>query len=198
VTISKAFYLGRFEVTQKQYLAVMGTNPSDYIGDLQRPVETVSWFDAQAFCAQMSAKTGYTVRLPTEAEWEYACRAGTTTRFNTGDSDSAMDYAGWHFYNSNFTTHAVGGKTANAWGLYDMHGNVFEWCQDWYGLGYTPGPVTDPENRTPTTPFRVFRGGSFAYIHQNCRSASRYGEACEPDGRVALLGFRVVCVPKTP
>ena len=136
VSITKPFYLGVTEVTQEQYQKVMGTNPSYFKGP-QNPVETVSWADAVEFCRKLSAmpaeKTaGHVYRLPTEAEWEYACRAGTTTAYSFGDDASRLGDYGWFGGNSDSKTHQVGEKKPNAWGLYDMHGGVYEWCQDRY------------------------------------------------------------------
>jgi formylglycine-generating enzyme required for sulfatase activity/serine/threonine protein kinase len=192
VTLTKAFELGVYEVTQKQYEVVMGTNPSHFKTALN-PVEEVSWDDAVEFCQKLSAlpaekKAGYVYRLPTEAEWEYACRAGTTTEYSYGDSDSQLgDYA-WYDKNSGKTTHPVGGKKPNAWGLYDMHGNVFEWCQDWHG-DYPSGSVTDPTGAAVGS-FRVLRGGGWYFISDCCRSAFRLRGT--PDYRDYSLGFRVL------
>ena len=142
VAITHPYYIGKYVVTQDQYEKVMGTNPSHFKG-AKNPVESVSWRDAQNFCKKLSATSGKTVRLPTEAEWEYACRAGTTTAYYFGESENVLaDYA-WFSSNANKTTHAVGEKKPNAWGLFDMHGNVFQWCQDWYGT-YPSGLVADP------------------------------------------------------
>jgi formylglycine-generating enzyme required for sulfatase activity len=190
VTLTQPFELGVYEVTQEHYESVMGTNPSRYKGP-QNPVEQVSWDDAVEFCRKLSAmpaekKTGYVYRLPTEAEWEYACRVGTTTTYSIGDSDSELgDYA-WYDKNSGFGTHPVGGKKPNAWGLYDMHGNVWEWCQDWYGY-YPSGSVTDPTGSTSGSS-RVLRGGSFSYHSSNVRSATRTNS--QPDFCLDEFGFR--------
>jgi formylglycine-generating enzyme required for sulfatase activity len=188
VTISQPFYMGVYEVTQAQWQAVMGSNPSHFTGDLNRPVEQVSWNDCQAFCQKVSAKTGKTVRLPTEAEWEYACRAGSTGRYSFGDSDSALGNYAWYYDNSGNTTHPVGQKQPNAWGLYDMHGNVWEWCQDWYGP-YSSGSVTDPSG-PGSGEYRVLRGGSWYYIPPFCRAAVR--RRLTPDNRWNNSGVRVV------
>jgi formylglycine-generating enzyme required for sulfatase activity len=187
VTLSKPFYVGVTEVTQAQYQAVMGTNPSNFKGETN-PVDQVSWIDATEFCKKLSEKTRQAVRLPTEAEWEYACRAGTATAYSFGDADSALgDYA-WYGSNSGNTTHPVGQKKPNAWGLYDMHGNVWEWCADWYG-SYPTGAVTDPQGAASGTS-RVLRGGSWFYNPSDCRSANRNG--LTPDFRIINLGLRVV------
>ncbi len=147
VSITKPFYLGVTEVTQEQYQKVMGTNPSQFKGP-QNPVEKVSWADAVEFCGKLSAmpaeKTaGHVYRLPTEAEWEYACRSGTTTAYSFGDDASRLGDYGWFKGNSDSKPHPVGEKKPNAWGLYDMNGNVYEWCQDRYGA-YPSGSATDP------------------------------------------------------
>jgi formylglycine-generating enzyme required for sulfatase activity len=191
VTLSKPFYMGVTEVTQIQYEAIMGTNPSKFKGPAN-PVEMVFWNDATEFCKKLSEKTRQAVRLPTEAEWEYACRAGTAMAFSFGDAESAVgDYA-WHDGNSGYTTHPVGQKKPNAWGLYDMHGNVWEWCADWYG-DYASGAVTDPQGPA-SGEHRVLRGGSWDYYGSegpgNCRAAIRTG--CCLDDRTNYYGFRVV------
>jgi formylglycine-generating enzyme required for sulfatase activity len=168
VTLS-AFEMSATEITQGQYKAVMGKNPSHFTGDDNLPVESVSWNDAVSFCRALSQKTGSEFRLPTEAEWEYACRAGTTTKYSLGDNASDLARAGWYFSNSSLKTHPVGQKTPNAWGLYDMHGNVWEWCSDWYG-NYPSGSVTNPMG-AQTGPYRVIRGGGWCNYVYNCRSA---------------------------
>ena len=188
VTISKPFYMGVTEVTQAQYEAVMGTNPSANKGPTN-PVEYVTWNDATEFCRKLSERTHRTVRLPTEAEWEYACRAGTTTRFSFGDSDRALgDYA-WHKGNSAGTSHPVGQKKPNAWGLYDMHGNVWEWCADWYG-SYPTGPSTDPQGAASGDK-RVFRGRTWYHlVTADFRCASRNALPPTDPGWRGDLGFR--------
>ena len=126
------FALGRYLVTQVQWQMVMGSNPSKLQGDPNLPVEWISWYDAQEFITRLNRQSSIVYRLPTEAEWEYACRAGTSTRYCSGDEDSSLLEYAWFDQNSGFTSHPVGQRRPNAWGLYDMHGNVFEWCQDWY------------------------------------------------------------------
>jgi len=192
VSITKPFYLGVTEVTQEQYQKVMGTNPSQFKGP-QNPVEQVSWADAVEFCGKLSAmpaeKTaGHVYRLPTEAEWEYACRSGTTTAYSFGDDASRLGDYGWFEGNSELSTHPVGEKKPNAWGLYDMHGNVWEWCQDRYG-DYPSGSATDPTGATSGS-LRVFRGGSWFFNAWICRSADRCRFA--PGFRSLSLGFRVL------
>jgi formylglycine-generating enzyme required for sulfatase activity len=181
VRISKGFWMGAYEVTQQEYLAVTGNNPS--IFDL--PVESVSWEDAQGFCRRLSQKDGRTYRLPTEAEWEYACRGGTTGPY-AGD----LEAMAWHRENSGDRTHRVGQKRPNAFGVYDMHGNVFEWCQNWHG-DYASSPEVDPQGPAGGS-YRVLRGGSWGTDPRLCRSAVRVGST--PDGGNSEVGFRVVCV----
>jgi len=191
VKISKAFYMGVTEVTQIQYQSIMGKNPSRFTGP-QNPVEQVSWDDATAFCAALSKKTGRAVRLPSEAQWEYACRAGTKTRFSFGGDDKGLDAHGWYNANSGGKTHPVGQKKPNAWGLYDMHGNVWEWCRDWYDEKfYANAKNVDPENTTKSSA-RVLRGGSWYYYPQSCRAAIR--SRSTSDYRGSHFGFRVVVV----
>jgi len=187
VTISKPFYMGKYEVTQEQYEAITGTNPSRFKG-AKKPVEMVSWEDAQEFCKKLSAKTGKTVQLPTEAQWEYACRAGTNTRFYPGDADGDLDGVGWYVSNSGNTTHPVGEKKPNAWDLHDMHGNVVEWCQDWSGE-YEARAATDPTGPA-TGEGRVLRGGSWNDGPWDCCSANRSSIA--PGVRYYDFGFRLM------
>jgi formylglycine-generating enzyme required for sulfatase activity len=227
VTVN-AFYMGKYQVTQGEYEAVMGTNPSNFKGS-NLPVENVSWYDVVEYCNRLSQKEGltpaYTIeknrsdpnnrnesdtirwlvtwnqnangyRLPTEAEWEYACRAGTTTPFNTGNNItiSNANYDGNYPYNNNAKgtyrqrTTPVGNFAPNPWGLYDMHGNVWEWCWDWYG-DYSSGAQTDPRGAVSGA-YRVLRGGSWNSYGQYLRSASRHYYT--PSGRYYYIGFRLV------
>ncbi len=207
VTISKGFWMSRYETTQEEYLGVMGTNPSYFKGDTERPVEVVSWIDATNYCAKMTVleraagrlPAGYVYRLPTEAEWEYACRAGTTTATAYGNSLSSAQanfngdfpYGGAAKGPNLGRTTKVGSYPANAWGLYDMPGNVYEWCSDWYG-DYPGGSVTDP--RGPATGAnRVLRGGGWYRYGFDCRSANRYNHW--PDSASSGFGFRPVLAP---
>lgn len=188
VTISRPFFLGATEVTQAQWRTVMGSNPSNFKGDTL-PVEQVSWDDAMAFCKKLTERersagrlpAGWEFTLPTEAQWEYACRAGTT-----GDYAGNLDAMAWYAKNSESKTHAVGTKQANAWGLYDMHGNLWEWCADWYA-SYSGGSMTDPTGAASGS-FRVYRGGGWNISAGFCRSAYRryFSPAYRDDG----LGFR--------
>jgi formylglycine-generating enzyme required for sulfatase activity len=190
VTLTKGFYLGVYAVTQTEWQAVMGTNRSHFKGD-KRPVERVSWDHCQEFCRKLSEREGKTYRLPTEAEWEYACRAGTTKAYYFGDDPAKLpDYA-WFDGNSGDETHPVGQKKPNAWGLYDMHGNVWEWCQDWYG-GYPTSDQVDPQGPSEGSD-RVYRGGSWRHDPRRCRSADRH--RFEPGHRYHNLGCRLALVP---
>jgi formylglycine-generating enzyme required for sulfatase activity len=215
VTISRGFWISKYLVTQSDYLSVTGTNTSYYNGDrsgppwndidygtdLTRPIEQVSWNDAVNYCALLTTQErdagriplNWIYRLPTEAEWEYACRAGTTTRFYYGDDPgyaNLTNYA-WYFDNSDGQTHPVGELLPNAWGLYDMAGNVWEWCQDWYGP-YPGGSLTDPKGPATGT-YRVWRGGGWFYLGRYCRSARRFNHL--PTYIYEGLGFRVVLAP---
>jgi eukaryotic-like serine/threonine-protein kinase len=193
VILAHGFYMGKYQVTQAQWEAVMGDNPSRFSGKPNNPVENVSWNDCQAFIEKLNQMGQGTYRLPTEAEWEYACRAGTQTRFYWGDDpDYAQikDYA-WYDGNSGGETNEVGQKKPNAWGLYDMSGNVFEWCQDWYG-SYDSVSQNNPTGaKTGST--RVGRGGSWCRFARHCRSAHR-GNAIllVPDATYNFIGFRVL------
>jgi formylglycine-generating enzyme required for sulfatase activity len=211
VTISKPFYMGIYEVKQEEYETLMGGNPSKIRGR-NLPVEYVTWDMAREFCEKLSAKSGKTVRLPTEAEWEYACRAGTKTRFSFGDNDADLHKYGnywdrslaWDLFHpkndspsdGHDKTAPVGSYKSNAWGLYDMHGNVTEWCQDWFGDNYyDKSPAVDP--RGPDTGLiRVQRGGSLLDPPNKMRSAWRAGNnPTKPafmDIYPYVFGFRVV------
>jgi formylglycine-generating enzyme required for sulfatase activity len=197
VEITQPFYLGKFEVTQDEFMKIMNSNPSKFKGD-KLPVESISWDEAKEFCAKLSEKDGRTYTLPTEAEWEYACRAGGKTPFSFGDT-IATDQAN---YNGNFIynggkpgefrekTTDVGTFKPNAWGLYDMHGNVAEWCEDRYGKDYyKAGAAKDPQG-FPFGEFRCVRGGSWIIGPASCRSAFRFNE--QPNRGDETLGFRVV------
>jgi formylglycine-generating enzyme required for sulfatase activity len=189
VRISKPFYLGTNEVTQDQWEMLMGNNPSQFKGNAKLPVETVSWEEVQRFIDKLNTREGGTkYRLPTEAEWEYAARAGSTTAYSFGDDSSQLGKYAWFADNAGKTTHPVGQLQPNAWGLYDMHGNVWEWVQDWYGK-YAAEPVTDPQGPAAGS-CRVFRGGSWSPGAGYCRSATRRRYA--PGYRVDPLGFRLL------
>ena len=187
VKITRPFYMGATEVTQVQYEAAMGKNPSRFEG-ANRPAEQVTWHHAVEFCKKLSAREKRSYRLPTEAEWEYACRAGTTTVFCFGDSETGLgDYA-WYRENSR-QAKPVGQKKPNAWGLYDMHGNVFEWCQDWDGE-YPSGAQVDPKGPVNGV-CRVLRGGSWHGLTGFCRAAARFVNT--PTARYSAYGFRALC-----
>jgi formylglycine-generating enzyme required for sulfatase activity len=190
VTISQAFFMGKYEVTQGQWQAVMGSNPSHFkeCGS-NCPVEMVSWDDAQAFINKLNeTNDGFKYRLPSEAEWEYACRTGTTVDY--------LDSTAWYSANSGSKTHPVGAKQPDGFGLYDMHGNVSEWCQDWYHPSYDGAPsdgsawLSGGEHQ-----FRVLRGGSWLDDAPVLRSATR--NLYSPDYRFNFFGFRVVAVVRT-
>ena len=205
----RPFYLGIHEVTQGQYQAVMGDNPSHFKGSDDLPVENVSWLDAVTFCNKLSEREkrtpfyridgtevtlvgGNGYRLPTEAEWEYACRAKSTTLYPFGDDASKLGEHAWYAGNSESKTHPVGQKLPNAWGLYDMLGNVWEWCADGYDEKYyASSPPADPPG-APGASHRVIRGGGWGNYPGCCRPADRVG--CTPGYRSNDLGFRVAAV----
>jgi formylglycine-generating enzyme required for sulfatase activity len=216
VTITQLFHMNRTEVTQAQWKTVMGSNPSYFKGD-SLPVERVSWYDAVEYCNRLSKSEGLDTcyrgsgrsttcdftangyRLPTEAEWEYACRGWTETDFYTGNItnsgctplDPALNRAGWYCGNENTKTRNVGLKEPNAFGLFDMHGNVWEWCWDWYSDSYfTANPAIDPRGPARGS-YRVLRGGSWFDYAGICRSSSRYS-FIDPDLRFNYIGFRIV------
>ena len=196
VTLTQPFYMQQTEVTQAQWEAVMGNNPSYFPGCPTCPVEMVSWDDVQTYISYMNARGEGTYSLPTEAQWEYAARAGSTTAFynggitETGEGyDPNLDAIGWYTYNSGSKTHPVAQKTPNAWGLYDMSGNVDEFCSDWFG-NYSSKPMIDPTGPSSGT-YRVFRGGNWDWDAQYCRSAHRNGTK-GLDDRYNDVGFRLV------
>ena len=192
VTIGRDFWLKKFPVTNEEYgkfLAATGhREPKEWnnrrFNQPRQPVVGVSWDDAQVFCQWAS------FRLPTEAEWEFACRAGTTSAYSFDGGEEKLETYAWYAENSE-QTQVVGGKLPNPWGLYDMHGNVWEWCADWYG-GYTTEAVTDPPGSEQAS-LRVFRGGSWLSSARVCRSALRFGDL--PSLTSLILGFRVAAVP---
>jgi formylglycine-generating enzyme required for sulfatase activity len=217
VTLTKGFYMGRHEVTQGDYLSLTSTNPSTYTGDLSRPVEQVSWSDATNYCGKLTRQeqlagrlpVGWVYRLPTESEWEYACRAGTTTALHYGNElrGGMANFYSYYEYDaltgetlvSSPTTYldrptAMGSYQPNPWGLYDMHGNVWEWCRDYYGT-YPVGSLTDPQGPISGGD-RVMRGGSWCTRGMNCRSALR--NSIPPAYKRYDLGFRIVLAQGQP
>lgn len=187
VTITRPFYMGKYEVTQEQWAALMGSNPSHFKGE-RLPVDRVRWNDAQTFQLKLRDKTGRTVSLPTEAQWEYAARAGTDTRWDFGDSESLLgDYA-WFAENAEERTHPVGQRKPNAWGLYDMYGNVQEWCMDGYAK-YSQGNITDPQGPT-SGDSRILRGGAWGDDYPMVRSS--YRNAAGADDATPGTGLRLV------
>ncbi len=203
VTISQGFWMSVHLVTQGEYQSVTTNNPSYFAGNPTNPVEQVDWSDATNYCALLTQRDlasgqipfGFQYRLPTEAEWEYACRAGTTTRFYYGDDPGYTNLASYAWYsgNSGGQTHPVGLKPPNPWGLYDMCGNVWEWCQDWYGP-YPGGSVTDPQGPA-TGLLRVLRGGSWDDLASYARSACRWEDLPASGSYYPYYGFRVVLAP---
>ena len=186
VTLSD-YYIGETEVTQELWNAVMGSNPSYFYGNMQRPVETVSWNDCQTFISRLNELTGETFRLPTEAQWEYAARGGYKSKGYTYSGSNAIDDVAWHWYNSDRTTHPVKTKAPNELGIYDMGGNVWEWCSDWYG-DYSSAAQTDPTGPA-TGYYRVGRGGSWDNDATYCRVAFRGNST--PTNRFSHLGLRL-------
>ena len=198
VTLTKGFYIQVHQVTQKQWQVVMGHNPSSFLDQGENcPVDSVHWQDCQEFIQKLNSLGEGTYRLPTEAEWEYACRAGSTTAIANGElitiscePDTNLEALAWYCGNSDRQTHSVALKDPNAWGLYDMHGNVAEWCQDWYGP-YPEVPLSDPKG-PPSGPGLVVRGGSWFNSAKNCRSAARFYWPPQARGQLQVMGFRLV------
>ena len=190
VKISSPFYLGIYPVTQREWKAVMGDNPSGFKSD-DLPVERVSWDDVLEFIRKLNKKEGKDkYRLPSEAEWEYACRAGTTTRYSFGDDESKLSDYAWYGDNSGSDTHPVGQKKPNPYGLYDMHGNVWEWVQDTWHESYDGAPADGSAWESGVGALRVIRGGSWDDLAGDCRSALRVHD--DPRGRDGYLGFRLL------
>ena len=186
VTLS-SYCIGQTEVTQELWLAVMGSNPSHFTGNLQRPVETVSWNDCQTFISKLNQLTGQNFRLPTEAEWEYAARGGNRSQGYKYAGSNNIDNVAWYTSNSASTTHPVATKAPNELGLYDMSGNVWEWCQDWFG-SYSSTAQTNPTGPASGSS-RVSRGGSWGSYAGLCRVSYRHGNA--PSGTSYYLGLRL-------
>jgi formylglycine-generating enzyme required for sulfatase activity len=191
----KEFYLGKYPVTQEQYEAVMGDNPSEFKDNPKNPVECVSWNEAQKFCQKLKKLTGKDFRLPTEAEWEYACRAGTQTLYYFGDDENQLGEYAWFDKNVESKTHPVGQKKPNNWELYDMIGNVREWCEDLWHDNYAEKPDNIKNNGNTAWPSGdeydcyIIRGGSWQGVSDNCCSASR--DRCYPHFKVCVFGFRL-------
>jgi len=194
VTITRPFYLGKYEVTQEQWEAVMGENPSDNTAP-KNPVGNVSWDDCQAFLAKLNEQSGDPRRpfcLPTEAQWEYACRVGSATKYSFGDDDTALGEHAWCADNSGGVPHPVGEKLPNAWGLHDMLGNVWEWCADWYEYDYCEVGLLEDPTGPPSGTARLYRGGGCYLRPADARPVNRFGEP--PDKGHADLGLRVALV----
>ena len=186
VILSNDYYMGKYEVTQALWQTVMGSNPSYFKGD-NLPIEQVSWNDCQEFISKLNGITGRKFRLPTEAEWEYAARGGKQSNGYQYSGSSNISDVAWYEDNSGSTTHPVGTKQANELGIFDMSGNVYEWCQDWYG-SYVGSPQTNPTGANSGS-YRVFRGGSWRYELDFCRLSCRYSHT--PSTRGSSLGFRL-------
>ena len=203
VTVTRDFWMGRYEVTQAEFQRVMGTNPSHFAGLSNHPVEKVSFVTASNYCARITAMereqgrlpATHEYRLPTEAEWEYACRAGNTNRFHFGHEVEAGDAYAWTAENCDATTHPVGLKKPNDWGLHDMHGNVWEWCSDWFEP-YPPRALVDPTGppSTGTNKYKVFKGGGWNQDLVYGGASSRF--MMPPASGIHFVGFRVVLAPR--
>jgi len=199
ITLTRDYWIGKYEVTQGEYAAVMGRNPSHFTGDSNRPVEKVSFLDAVQFCEAVTDRErraghlipGYVYRLPTEAEWEYACRAGSTNRYHFGNDTNAAAAHAWTAENSDAATHPVGQKHPNAWGLHDTHGNVWEWCHDWFEP-YPAMPLTDPVGPA-TSKYKLFKGGGWNQDADYARASSRF--MMSPSNGIHFVGIRLVLGP---
>ncbi len=189
ITLTKDYYMGIYEVTQAQWEAVMGNNPSGFKGE-SLPVETVSWEDAVTFCEKLSEISGYNVSLPTEAQWEYACRAGSESKWFFGENDT--EYGTYGETNMDAKTYSAGSFQPNPNGLYDMYGNVMEWCLDYYRAEYLKDDLTDPTG-PKSGEAKISRGGGWGESPDNCRSA--YRNACGADSATDGIGFRIVINP---
>lgn len=205
VTLTKGFFIGRYEVTQGEFLTLVPGHVVGFPGDTNHPVETVNWTQATNYCRLLNIQeagagrlpAGYAYRLPTEAEWEYAARAGSTNRFSWGNDFgfTALGNYAWFTVNSGGGTHPVGQKNPNAWGLYDTAGNVSEWCQDWYADPYPGGAVSNPQGPISGAA-KVFRGGSHADDPESCRAAAR--NSINPATALNIFGLRVVLAQTAP
>ena len=184
VTLTKGFWIGKYEVTQRQWESVMRSNHSRFRNP-DNPVENVSWHDCMMFVKRVNAALGGAVRLPTEAEWEYACRAGSDSPVSGG---GALVDVAWYDLNSDNQAHEVGKNKPNAWGLYDMHGNVLEWCSDWFSM--PSSDAVDPKG-PPSGSFKVLRGGCWFFYDRDCRCEYRLKR--EPNLRNCIFGFRIAC-----
>jgi formylglycine-generating enzyme required for sulfatase activity len=182
VQFSAPFYLGRYAVTQAQWLAVMDSNPAHFNHDEALPIETVTWEACVDFCQKLSKLAGYPTRLPSEAEWEYACRAGSQSAYSFGEAEAELDQYGWYRDNANGLSHPVGRKKRNAWGLYDMHGGIDEYCQDVWHPSYEAAPADGSAwIEHGEQAWRVLRGGSWYDVAEHCGSGHRnYYAATEP------------------
>ena len=199
VTLTRDFWIGKYEVTQGEFQTVMGLNPSHFTGLSNHPVEKVSFVAASNYCVKVTAQErgqghlpeGFEYRLPTEAEWEFACRAGSTNRFYFGPTPEGGDAHAWTAENCEATTHPVGAKKPNAWGLHDMHGNVWEWCSDWFEP-YPAKPLTDPTGPATngTNKYKVFKGGGWNQDLQYAGASSRF--MMSPSNGIHFVGFRIV------
>lgn len=192
VTLS-SFYIGKYEVTQAQWEMIMGSNPSNFQGCDECPVEQISWYDVQDFIKKLNQKTGKTYRLPTEAEWEYSAKGGSKSNGYTYSGSNVITNVAWYKENSNAQTHEAGQKQANELGIYDMTGNVWEWCSDWYDSNYYANSPTENPTGPTTGSGRVIRGGCWSFSALSCPVAHRIG--LKPGAVDYIFGFRLVLVP---